>query len=411
MAPNCIEGDELVRNYEIGKVTTFRDKVFMRSVPLKVGDKSIPGLTKSIAGPVDSKTISHLETNSKSMINEMRLRLTLPLLRNIDNDEDKRKAFFRNNTKFLEKSYLNMFVIDLVLEQNERLEKEDINYLNYILTYELNGIYVMPIVRYNGMAGRKESSEEYEKFVRRMLESKNEMTPGDKLRVGISIPAGFPGPYYNGLFSLYEKEEKKSSFVLMDFANRRYTDLGFLGNIKRVMQFFQKKGKEEGEEEDYEEYYLYGFNVKPYKRAGEDIRLAEDMCLIEAGFNSIGHQYGKRMRLPKKLLESFRPTWRSSRTFWPDDYKYHNLEGQEEKSSWDDWVDLVYGNGTSVSIPVPNNKSRVLVKRYNFFSFNRELSALTEGIVKSDETLLKDKFKNKDIPDDITKRFGKLKTA
>lgn len=378
---------------------------------MKVGDKSIPGLTKSIAGSVDARTIDQLEAYSQGLINEMRLKLTLPLLREIDNDEDKRLAFFRNNARFLEQLHLNIFVIDLVLEQNEKLEKEDINYLNYILTYELNDVYVMPIVRYNWAMDKKQSADEYKMFVARMLESKNEMTPGDRLRVGISIPAGFPGPYFRDLFSLYEKEEKKSSFILMDFANRRCTDFGFLGNIQRVMEFFQKKGKEEGEEAEYEEYYLYGFNVKPYKKTGEDLRLAEDMCLVEAGFNSIGHAYGKRMRLPPEVLQKFKPTWKASRTFWPDDYKYHNLEAKKEKSSWNDWVDLVYGNGTSDSIPEPNGRSRVLVRRYNFFSMNRELSDLTEGIVKSDETLLTDKLKNKEIPNDIVKRFGKLKTT
>lgn len=401
----------MVRNYEIGKIETYKDQVFMRNVPLKVGEKNILGLTKSIANPIDKKTIAYLDMKPENLINEMRLKLTLPLLRGIDNDKDKRIRFFTKHTKFLGKSpHLNIFVIDLTLESYEKLNDEDINYLNYILTYEFNDIYVMPIVKFNGMPGAVEACEEYERFVNKMLESKNEMTPGDGLKIGISIPAGYSGARFDTLMSIYDKEEKRPEFVLMDFGNRKTTDFEFLGNTQRIMQIFKKKGKEAGDEEEYEKFFLYGYNARPFKKTGDDPQLAEDFCLIEMGFNSFGHQYGKRTFMPKELVFLYQPTWKSSRTFLSEDYKYHNLMGEKEKSEWDDWVDLVYGSGTSDSIPQPDNYSRDLVKRYNFVTVNDELSILRQGLIKNDPSLLGERLKNKEIPGAITKSFGKIES-
>jgi len=398
----------MVHNYEIGKVETYQDEVFMRNVPLKVGDKSIPGFTRSIAGPIDKKTIDQLKLKPENLINEIRLKLTLPLLREIDSNKIKRRKFFSSeNAKFLKESFLNMFVIEFTLEEKEKLEKEDINYLNYILTYELNDLYVMPIVRFNGMPGQTEASKEYDTFVTRMLESKNEMIPGD-LKVGISIPSGYEENSYSNLFSKYANEKKKPDFVLMDFNNRTTIHSDFLGNIPRVIQFFKKEGKEKGEEEQYEKYYLYGFNIKPYRRGSSESKCAaEDVRLILMGFNAFGHQYQKRMGGDN--FANYEPKWKSLRTFWSNDYKYHHLEGGKEKRNWDEWVDLVYGEGTNASIPNPNDKARKLSRRYNFVSLNKEFSELTRGVIKSDADLLKEKFKNKDIPDEITSRFGKPK--
>jgi hypothetical protein len=55
----------------------------------------------------------------------------------------------------------------------------------------------------------------------------------------------------------------------------------------------------------------------------------------------------------------------------------------------------------------PKPKVSVAVRRYNFHSLNSEMAALSDGVAKSDNTFLKQRLADKDIPQEILTRFGK----
>ena len=55
----------------------------------------------------------------------------------------------------------------------------------------------------------------------------------------------------------------------------------------------------------------------------------------------------------------------------------------------------------------PKRKVSIAVRRFNFHSLNTEMGELSTGVVKSDNAFLKERLKNKDIPEEILTRFGK----
>jgi hypothetical protein len=190
------------------------------------------------------------------------------------------------------------------------------------------------------------------------------------------------------LFQLYDEEPTAPGFVSIDFAGTRTTDMRRMGVIPQVIQTFDA--------EDEEKYFLHGLNVRPYKRGAEGHPIAEDVCMIECGFNSFGDIY--RKPVPVNLPP---PDWKTSRVFWSDDYKYHDLSGSREKSRWHGWIDDVYGPGTSEEYMEPNPRLPSRVKRYNFYSLNEELATLSEGVRKSDGALIKERVLKKEIPDEV----------
>jgi hypothetical protein len=254
----------------------------------------------------------------------------------------------------------------------------------------------MPIIRYEGDVSHPEKIERYNGFVKKMLGFKKTSTVS-ALRPGLSIPPYYLGRKVTGLFDLYKNEKKEPDFVVMDFGGMRLTDQHLIASVPRVIQHFKNEGKEK--------YYLYGLNVKPHK-SGEDTSRAEDLYLVTCGFNSFGDWY----RAP--IRRSFPPPqWRQFRTFRQKDYRYHRIAENNDRTTLEAWMENTYGAGAASEYRdvegQPKPKVSVAVRRYNFHSLNSEMAALSDGVAKSDNTFLKQRLADKDIPQEILTRFGK----
>lgn len=376
----------MVSNYRIEDVHIFDETVFMRNVSLQVGGKKLDQFARALNRRVDMSTLTAANQKFGSNINELYMRLDLQTLRKIDEDPDEQAKFIRAKTKFLERGQVNMFFLRLLVRVGERLTDDDINYLNMLLLYQLNDVYTIPIIEFEGEFSHQERKEKYDAFVKRILALKNSSVPG-QLRTAISVPAYYPRKMIGELFDLYRNENKDPSLVVVDFAGMRLTDPKRISVIPQITQVF--------ENEKDEKYFLYGLNVRPYRR-GTETPVAEDFYMVQCGFNSFGDTYRKPapITLPP-------PDWNQSKIFWPEDYKYHDLTGTKERAKWHDWIDVVYGSGARSDYAVPNSRMNMCARRYNFYSLNDELSVVSDGVRKSDKNLIRSRVLSKEIPDEM----------
>lgn len=381
----------MVLSYEVKDVNIYAEKVFMRYARLKVGSRSQETFAKSISPEIDRKVLSRIEKGIGTLINEIYLNLDLQKLREIDNDEDKQDRFIRENTKFLERNCINVIFIKLIVREGDNLTQGDIEYINDLLLWETNSIYVVPILEFEGDIDKPRRVEIYDQFVKDILDMKERSVPGS-LRVGLSIPSYYPRKKIENLFSLYENENKEPAFICVDFANQRISDRKRIGILPAINRHFL--------DESNEKYFIYGLNVRPYKR-GENIPLAEDLLLVECGFNAFGPVHGKkgvRRFFPARTCWDHYP-----KLFWKMDYLYYPLSDDEKRKQWLTWRSELYDTDIEDDFKKASKGAAITIKRFNHLALNEELKELADGVRSGDSDLINQKLENKRIPDTVAR--------
>ncbi|AKG91894.1 hypothetical protein GAH_00771 [Geoglobus ahangari] len=370
------------RSYSIKKVEIVDDPVFLKVAKLEVFDKKIENFTRSVDRYTYKKTLECSLREFDSLINEIHIRMDLETLRKIDNDPDEQKKFIYRNVRFLDyKKLINIFLLKIIIKKNEKIEKKDLEYINSLLLYQLNDIYVVPILEFEGEIDKPTRVQIYNKFVEELLKEKNTVNPN--LRIAISIPSYYPRRRLDSLFSLYEIENKEPTFIVVDFAYQRATDPSRIGIIPTINSYFL--------ENNNEKYFIYGFNVKPYKK-GEQTPLSEEIMLIESGFNAVGAPYKN-----KKIKLAFSPrTWdHLNKIFQNTDYKYHPLSEKDKRLLLENWLQQFL----EFNVNLKEVKSTVnkYVRQYNFYSLNKEFLQISEKIWKSELEVLEEQILNKEV--------------
>lgn len=370
------------KNYEIGNVSIFQDFAFMRLAELRVFAKKVCDFVRAVDKNVRKPVLEDV-TKNRQLINEIYIRLDLGILKKIDNDPELQKEFIQRNTRFLEeKALLNIFFIKIILKEGEELDKNDISYLNDLLLYQLNDIYIVPLIEFRGEISKPKRIEIYNKFVKDILEEKNSTVAGE-LRVGISIPSYYPRRKLEDLFSIYEKENKEPTFIVIDYAYQRPSDASKIGIIPRVNNYFLKEGNEK--------YFIYGFNVKPYKK-GEESPIAEDIFLMEAGFNAVGGAYRHL-----QVYRRFPPPqgWEHiNKIFSAEEYRYYPLVKREYRRELEKKIGKLLNK--DIKLEKVSGTANIYVKQYNFHTLNNELFILSDIIRKNEIELLKKKLQGKE---------------
>lgn len=376
----------MVRNYEIGAVQVDNEHSFMRNVELKTERVSLSYFTKAVSPDLTERYIRerHIPAFSGGTL-EIHMPLDLAKLRYMDSDEEKRAAFFtRNFPENLQgTSLLSVVVLTIDIKVGDEISEDDVEYINDILMWEANDIYITPILKFQDGIGTEDRVRIYDDFVKRLLEEKNKVTRN--LRVGMSVPFFYPRKKINNIFGLYSAEDKVPQFVLMDFARSRLTSHSMIGKIQRVKANFNEEGAEK--------YYLYGFNVKPHKR-GDEVPLAEDVGTFLSGLNSIGKTY-RLSDNPVRYIPTPDAWWKLPKAFTADDYKYHTLEEKSIKNRFKAWSDE--NLGTNIDADTPKGHYYKHISRYNNFHVNQEVKELSTFVKNGEADSIQERIGEKAI--------------
>ena len=380
-------------NYEISKVNLVEEYGLLRVPEIKVEGSTIVNLSRAVSKKLPNSFITNVYLNSvRSTFYEVFMRIDLDRLRNIDSDSDARQAFI--DSRFppniaADGAYrtrlIPLIILVLDIKVGDKLLDTDIDYINDILTWVSNKIYVTPILRFADGINRTDRLKFYEDFLKRLLISKKTLPSG--IRASASVPTLYPPSKIPEILEKYSGENKPPSFVVIDFDRNRMTSSRMIGATNGVRRYFRK---EEGEEP---KYALYAFNVKPYKK-GAEASMAEDIGCYLSGISIIGDSYRmspvNKIYIPPALKLSDLP-----KIFDAESYKYDKLNKDDLVSSFNNW----YEDLTDKKIGPPYNKYSPYVYRFNVQKTSDELNKLSTMVIKGETDLIKKKLNGKEIVD------------
>ncbi len=403
--------------YRIGKVEEIEEAAFLRVVELKSEKASINKLTRSVDNSLTKGFIENVFLpDLKEGIFEIFLKLDVNKLREIDNDEIARESFLMRrifDSFAYSTNLLKMIVVVLVLKpknldknSDEYLNDKDLEYLNYMLMWIYNDIYVMPLIHFeNEVVKDEETGKEkiieipldkrisfYNDFVRRMLEIKNSIAP--KVVTTLTIPSYYKQRELDTLFGIYEMENTYPQLVVVDFGNKRLTSSRIIGRIPKVHKHYREMGEER--------YFIYGFNVKPHKK-GMDAPLAEDFGSFLTGINAIGppHNLGKPKFPPALTSLDHLP-----KVFETEEYKYLSLSNKRVRTKFGTWAyDML---GVEINFKNPKKISSSTIRKYNAYSINNEASLISEFVVKGETDIIREKLTEKPLLDEVNPLLGRI---
>lgn len=351
----------MTRKYEITDVEMIsgRSDSMPRNVTLRVGEHSLDRISKCTERTTDIRTIASKECGK--VLNECYINLSLNKLRELDSNREAQDQYILGRSKFLDRGLINVLMIKLRLEGNERLEDSDYDYLNSLLSWGRNDIYVMPILEF-GDKERTDKVSEYNEFVKKMLEEKKSWT---NVNVGMSIPQMYPRRSIEDLFEIYSDE--RPTFVAVDFNNGR------MDRPSDVTGTIMKHFNDEKEEKTF----LYGINVKPFKR-GADNTSAWDIYMVHGSFNAIGptHTKAHPVVVPGD--------WSNiGRIFDPYSVEYCVMD-DSHRDIFIDWMQNSYG--VELDRDFKRNQKAIYpyLKRYNFQMSNGLLGEFSTAIREGD---------------------------
>lgn len=357
----------MVQKYEITDVSMISEYSVSlpRNVTLKVGDRSLNHISKCTERTTDVRTIDSI--TGKNVLNECYIDLSLTKLRELDSNRAAQDQYIYSRSKFLDRGMINVLMIKLRLEGNDVLNDLDYEYLNNLLSWKSNDIYVMPILEFDDRK-RTDMVAIYDNFVKRMLEEKERWTDG--INIGMSIPQMYPRRNIESLFELYSDE--RPTFVAVDFNNSRMDRPSDVTGT--ILRHFEK--------EKEENTFLYGVNVKPYKRGAENTS-AWDIYMVHGSFNAIGPTHSK----PRAV--SLPGDWSNmGRIFDSNTIEYRTIDSNH-RDTFIDWMKRSYDLDIDSDFKKNQKSMYPYLKRYNFQYTNDVLSDFSSAISKNDTDYIK----------------------
>lgn len=348
----------MVKKYKITNVSMIdgHSESLPRNVTLSVGGRSLNHISKCTERTTDLRTIDSIK--DKSVFNECYIDLSLTKLRELDSNRSAQDQYIYSRSKFLDKGMINALMVKLRLEGDDTLNDQDYEYLNALLTWKSNDIYIMPILEFDDKK-RTDMVAIYNEFVRTMLEEKD--CWASDINIGMSIPQMYPRRNIKDLFEIYSDE--KPTFVAVDFNNSR------MDRPSDVTGTILRHFKSENEENTF----LYGVNVKPYKRGAENTS-AWDIYMVHGSFNAIGptHSKPRAMSLPGD--------WNNmGRIFDSESVEYRTIDS-DHRDAFIEWMDKSYHYDVDVDFKKNEKSLYPYLKRYNFQYANDVLFKFSKAI-------------------------------
>ena len=334
----------------------------VKNVTLKAGSSvSLSNMSRCMDRSTDKRT---MEMSGK-ILNECYVPMTLDKLRELDGDKDAQDSYIMSRSKFLDSGNINVLSMHLILNPEDKLNEMDYDYINNLLSWSRNDIYLLPTIEYNGEIDSAMKCNRYDEFVKRLLYDKSSWCSAN---AGMMIPSYYPRRKLDDLFGLYEDEDPL--FIAVDFDNKR------MDNPSQTVSTLVKrfKDREDGA-------FMYAVNLKPYKKGHID-ESAWDVYAVHGTFNAIGPTHPK----PKKVV--LPNDWSSAgRVFSIDEISYPVLD-DEHREGFFEWTEENYG--FRFEDDYSKNTSSVYnhLKRFNYNKLNILLQELSKAIDQDDEDFI-----------------------
>ena len=369
----------MVNKYSINDTQVYDEEAFMRVATLSVNDKRQRTIAKSLDHRFVDRRVFNSITSSNNLINEIYLNMDLDHLRAFSDDTGLFDSYVNSYSSFLTAGALNVLFINLKVGTNQ-LTSEDITCLNHILTWLKNDVYVMPTLQFDGIDRRAEM-DMYSAFVKDMIECKNSMVPGN-LNLGINVPSYYRYKDLDKLFKLYDVENTEPTFITVDFNRAGIDDTKRMGVVNTINRHFMEEG--------VEDYFLYGLNVRNYKKRQVN-PVSDEMMIARSGFNAVGAPHYDPV---KRVIPPTTKLIQLGVVFNRDDYCFHPLTEKQQMDRFLEWSsDLCYEFDIEGDLRTEAPKIRPVMKKYNLCMENQEFFDLSTAIRKSDSDVIKEKLK------------------
>ncbi len=371
----------MAENYKVSNIRVDDSQALVRVAELHAGGVKYDGLAHSF-GPRYSVSS---EPEGVRSINEGYLVLSLEQLRQLDHDPGKQDAYIRRQLRSPEAGRLNVLFVNLVLAKGASIGSNDIEYLNDLLMWDKNHLYVVPTVTFPDGLEPQARLDDYESFVKDLLKVKNGTVSG-KLRIGVTIPSFYGHGSVRGLLNLFGDENDAPVFVAVDFQNSRVGKLSIAQKVAFVHRYFKT-------EEKTDKYFVYALRAKGRKR-GECPATAEDVATMLAGINAMG---GPHNLAPGGGRYPF--TWQALVGLSRESHTYDRVVGSPKIRS----AFLKYVK-ESTTVPPPNfsvlaaegdSKFVTHLRNFNRRMLNTEGSELSTEVSESDRSALKKRLGGK----------------
>ena len=402
--------------YRIGKVDENDEYAFLRVVELETEKSKISTLARAVDKKATGRFIRDIYLPSvNEAIFEIYIKIDVNTLREIDNDVEKRDRFIRRH--ILDSieyagNITKMLVITLIItpenmdpsNKKSYLDDQDIEYINDMLMWEYNDIYVIPILHFEPKRITDEKGnvidiievpsdkrmEFYNNFVKRLLEEKNSIS--EKVMPTVTIPIFYKRRAIEDLFELYKNEAYEPNFVVVDFGNTRLLSQKMIGVLPRVHKHFASL--------DEEKYFIYGFNVKPHRK-GMQIANAEDIGTYLSGINAIGPSH-KLSNAPVVIINPSLATL--PKILDDNDYKYHSLDSKNTQRVLEEWSIRYYDK--EIDYGDPKKVPRGIINKHNTYKVGVEAAKISEIIKKGETEILKEKLIQKELTDVVNSQVA-----
>ncbi len=279
----------MANNYIVSNVAIEDSEAFLRVATLKSGSAEYSTLAVSLDRRVPGKS----EAPGVNAMNEVYMPLDTATIEAVDGDPDRQESFLRGHSRLVDGSRVNVCLVNYLLAPGERPIPKNLAYLNDLLLWSLNHVYVPPTLTFHKTDKRPPEArvQIYDDFVSELLTLKNQTVTG-RLRTGITVPRFYPRGSLDGLFNLFSKENTEPVFVAIDFANSKLATTSIEQKVASTHRHFA------GEKE--ENYFVYGMRVRP-RRKGPPPGCAEDITSLMSGLNAVGRPHRDaplKMKMP-----------------------------------------------------------------------------------------------------------------
>ncbi len=376
------------------------DELLGRLCSINPGSKGVVGFQVVKKGRTTSmETEISIDISGGKIVNEYYVPLDLTKLRLIDSDKQKLREFISHMLPRIKtNSSVNMIIIKLKLEGNEKLETKDIDYLWDMMQITGNDVVVTPIIEYP--KGTNNPIGLYSDFVKNFIKKTDSK---QDQRIACSIPYSASRRDVGDIIDLY-KDLAPQVFIL-DFGGKKPFEPTQEIIISATLDKIKKTTKE-----NKNDFFLYAYDVKPFKSGSVDI-VAENMMLASSGFNAVGPRHTVPPMNPdviiKLLTKNPNPLTRL-KVFEPSDLGYHTISEASIQTKFEKWA-IKQKEGLdvkSLSNLENENVTRKLSHAYSYSQLLPEAKSIDASI--SENTLKKD-LDIKVLPRSIIKHVEKIK--
>jgi len=371
------------------------DDLIGRVCKLSVPDKEAIGFQIARKGKSSLiETEQYQKSPISQNITEYYISLDLQTIRDIDSDADKQHKFIVDKMPKINKpGTINTVIIRLMLDRNEKVTHQDVEYLWDLLNITGNDIIVPPFFSFS----EDYNLNTYMDFVKDFI-SIEKPSSGE---IACAIPAQIPHSGIDPLLKMYEDVGVNS--YIIDFDGKKPFNNRSEIQLSKLLREIPKTNDEK--------YFLYAFDVKPHKQ-GSDELVAEDMLLSASGFNAVGPRHTVS-RKSKDFIEKMKVSDPRAflKTFSSTDYGYHKITEGEVFEDFENWIPSVSAlkkpfdlRGTLTNSQ--QGKLRILARAY---SQRNQFPEIIEVNQKVADQKLRSHLDSKILPREIIPHIDKMK--